>query len=154
MATSHFRARADAAPDALFSIITDPSQLPSWNTAIRRVVDAPVSLAEGAEWVVELHVMGRTWHSRSQVVELDTDSRTFRYRSRTDDGNPSYADWSWQIAAAAEGGSDVTVTWDLHPATFWRRVLFVHIRRGQLRREVDASVHQLAAAARKMLPRG
>lgn len=155
MATSQFSSRVDADADALFATLTDPSRLPSWNTAIRRVVDAPTPLAKGAEWVVELHVMGRTWNSRSEVAELNTDSRTFRYRSRTDDGNPSYADWSWQVsAAAAQGGSDVTVTWDLHPVTFWRRVLFVHIRHWQLRREVTASVDQLAAAARKMLPHG
>lgn len=139
---------------AVFATITDPSRLPSWNAAIRRVVDAPISLAGGSDWVVEMYVLGRTWHSHSQVAELNAVTRTFRYRSRTDDGNPSYADWAWTVTPAGQRGSDVTVSWDLHPVTFWRRVLFVHIRRWQLRREVGASVGELAGAARTVLPSG
>ncbi len=37
----------------------------------------------------------------------------FAYRSCTDDGNPWYAIWRWQIAPDGDGASRVTVSWDL-----------------------------------------
>jgi hypothetical protein len=44
-------------------------------------------------------------------------------------------------------GSRVTVTWSLHPATFWRRVLLGRIRARQLANtEVPTSLTALAAA--------
>jgi uncharacterized protein YndB with AHSA1/START domain len=121
-------AQVDGDPDVLFATLTDPARLPLWNAAVRRVIDVPVSLDGGADWVVEMHALGRTWRSRSHVVELDATARTFRYRSRTDDGNPSFTDWVWTVAPRRDGGRDVTVSWDLHPVTFWRRALFCQRR--------------------------
>ena len=85
-----------AAPDDVFGLITAPDRLPEWNGAIVRVVDAPQQLSVGAEWVVQLSALGQSWPSRSTVLELDPETRHFAYRSQTDDGNPSYADWSWR----------------------------------------------------------
>ena len=137
-----------AAPsDAVFALIIAPERLPEWNGAVVRVIDTPDQLRPGAEWVVELSALGQTWASRSTVVDIDPQARHFAYRSQTDDGNPSYADWSWQIADAPEG-CDVTVSLALHPATFWRRVLLAKIRASQLRRrEVPASLDALASLA-------
>jgi hypothetical protein len=70
----------------------------------------------------------------------------FAYRSGADDGNPSYAIWRWQVDPLEQGGSLVTVSWDLHPATFWRRALLARIRARQLRREVPASIVALTRA--------
>jgi len=134
-----------APPDEVFALITSPERLPEWNGAIVRVIDAPDQLSMGAEWVVQLSALGQSWLSRSTVVVLDQHARHFAYRSQTDDGNPSYADWSWTVAEAP-GGCDVTVSSSLHPLTFWRRVLLGKIRSGQLRRrELPASLHALAA---------
>ena len=134
-----------ALPDDVFALITTPERLPEWNGAIVRVVDAPEELTPGAEWVVQLSALGQSWPSRSTVVALDPRARHFAYRSQTDDGNPSYADWSWTVAEAP-GGCEVTVSYSLHPVTFWRRVLLGKIRSGQLRRrEVPASLTALAA---------
>ena len=137
-----------AAPaDDVFALITTPERLPDWNGAIVRVVDAPDQLCRGAEWVVQLSALGQSWPSRSTVVDIDPQARRFAYRSQTDDGNPSYADWSWSIAEAP-GGCEVTVSYALHPATFWRRVLLSRIRSWQLRRrELPASLHALASTA-------
>jgi uncharacterized protein YndB with AHSA1/START domain len=139
-----------AAPaDDVFALITTPERLPEWNGAIVRVVDAPATLSPHAEWVVQLSALGQTWPSRSTVVTIDPRARHFAYRSQTDDGNPSYADWSWSIADAP-GGCEVTVSCALHPATFWRRVLLSRIRSWQLRRrELPASLHALASSATK-----
>ena len=59
--------------------------------------------------------------------------------------DPSHADWNWQVADAG-GGSDLTVTVDLHPVTFWRRMLLARIRARQLRSEMRDSLEQLASA--------
>lgn len=136
-----------ASPDAVFRTLTDIAGLPAWNTRMTSVVDQPSSLEVGAEWVVEFHALGQTWRSRSTVEELDVTKRRFAYRSRTDDGNPSHVTWTWEVADDP-GGSRVAVTWDLHPVTFWRRVLLSRIRSRQLARtEVPASIAALAAAS-------
>ncbi len=136
-----------APPDEIFALITSPERLPEWNGAIVRVVDAPDELFPGAEWVVQLSALGQSWPSRSTVVAIDPQARHFAYRSQTDDGNPSYADWSWTVTEAPKG-CEVTVSCALHPATFWRRVLLGKIRSWQLRRrELPASLHALASSA-------
>lgn len=139
----------DGTPDQVFALITDVSRLPEWNDVIESVVEAPEALVIGADWVVELHALGQRWRSRSTLEELDVEQRRFAYRSRTDDGNPSWARWVWQVDEDP-AGSRVTVTWELHPVTFWRRVLFAHIRARQLARtELPSSLVALQAAARR-----
>lgn len=146
--TNTVEATVDADPDDLFATLTDVSRLPEWNTAITKVVDAPDTLEPGAEWVVQMHALAQSWDSRSRVLEIDRATRHFAYRSCTDDGNPSYAIWTWDVRQHP-AGSTVTLTWDLHPATFWRRVLLARIRARQLARtEIPASLQSLAAAAR------
>jgi uncharacterized protein YndB with AHSA1/START domain len=135
------------APDDVFRLFVSPERLPGWNAAIVGVVDAPEQLTPGVEWVVRLSALGQSWSSRSTVLELDAVDRRFVYRSRSDDGNPSYADWSWHVAEAA-GGCVVAVSYALHPATFWRRVLLAKIRGRQLvRRELPESLRALASLA-------
>jgi uncharacterized protein YndB with AHSA1/START domain len=136
-----------APPDEVFALITTPERLPEWNAAIVGVVNAPEHMAPGSEWVAQLTAMRQSWESRATVLEHDPYSRHFAYRSQTDDGNPSYADWSWQVTDAPLG-CEVAVTFALHPVTFWRRVLFARIRASQLRRrEIPASLRTLATTA-------
>lgn len=135
-----------SSPNDVFAFLTDLDRLPDWNAIMTSVVERPETLRPGAEWVVEVKAMGNTWRSRSRVEEYDTARRVFAYRSGTDDGNPSYAIWRWIVERAPEGGSRVTVSWDLNPATFWRRVLLSRIRARQLRREVPSSIDALARA--------
>jgi hypothetical protein len=135
-----------ASPDLAFAVLIDLDRLPEWNAIMTRVVDRPSTLASGAEWVVEFSAMGQTWRSGSRVEELDSAARVFAYRSGTDDGNPSYAIWRWRVEPAP-GGARVMVSWDLHPETFWRKLLLVRIRSRQLRREVPASIESLGRAA-------
>jgi uncharacterized protein YndB with AHSA1/START domain len=137
---------ADA--DAVFALVSDPERLSSWNTAIRQTTEAPDDFGPGAQWVVELSALGQTWPSRSTVTDLDRTARRFAYRSQTDDGNLSYADWTWSVTEAP-GGCDVAVSVALHPATFWRRALLARIRGFQLRRrELPGSLEQLEHAVR------
>jgi uncharacterized protein YndB with AHSA1/START domain len=133
-------------PDDVFAFLSDVDRLPDWNAIMTRVVERPDTLAPGAEWVVEFKALGNMWRSRSKLQEYDPTGHVFAYRSCTDDGNPSYAIWRWAVEPVGEGESRVTVSWDLNPATFWRRVLLARIRAHQLRREVPASIDALARA--------
>jgi uncharacterized protein YndB with AHSA1/START domain len=145
-AATRVSAVVPADPAAVFGTLTDVARLPDWNAAMRSIIDQPDRLAVGAEWVVEFRVLGRTWRSRSAVEEFDVGARRFVYRSGTDDGNPSYARWAWEVTEDP-AGSKVTVSWELHPVTFWRRTLLVRIRGRQLARtELPASLAALAAA--------
>jgi polyketide cyclase/dehydrase/lipid transport protein len=134
-------------PAAAFALVTDIERLSEWNAVITRVVERPDALTNGAEWVVELSAMGSSWNSRSRVTDHDADAGRFAYRSQTDDGNPSYGDWTWQVVEARTG-CQVTVTWDLNPQTFWRRVLLARIRNQALKKETRASLESLERAAR------
>jgi uncharacterized protein YndB with AHSA1/START domain len=131
----------DATPESVFDFITDVNHLPDWNAAIERVVEGPGSLTYGSEWVVVMHPSGLPrWNSRSHLEAINRDALRFAYRSKSDDGIASYVQWTWQIVAA-DGGAQVTVMWDGHPTTFWRRVLFApFVRRPQLSKEVPASL--------------
>lgn len=135
--------------DDVFNTITDIARLPDWNNAITTVIRQPDRLRVGADWIIEMHALGQTWHSRSIVEAFDPTGRSFAYRSATDDGNPSYALWTWVVTDHA-GGALVTVACELHPKTFWRRVLLVRIRARQLARsELPRSLVALEAAARR-----
>lgn len=137
-----------ASPDAVFQTLTDVDRLPAWNDAIVKVVEPLAALESGAEWVVEVRALGQSWNSRSRITAVDAAQRRFGYRSCTDDGNPSYALWTWTIDPHPDGGH-VTVTMELHPITFWRRVLLARIRARQVgRTELPSSLRALEAAAR------
>ena len=141
-----------ASADAVFATLTDIARLPEWNDVMTAVIEQPDRLEVGAEWLVEFHALGQTWRSRSTVEELDVAGHRLVYRSVTDDGNPSFARWTWTVTDDG-AGSRVTVKWELRPATFWRRVLLVHIRARQLARtEIPASLAALAGAVQRSQP--
>jgi uncharacterized protein YndB with AHSA1/START domain len=136
----------DATPDAVFELLADVDRLPEWNSIIRRVLRRPDEMIPGAEWVVEMQSMGQTWSSRSRLESIDRANRRISYRSGTDDDNPSYTVWHWEIRPDP-AGSMVEVRWDLNPRTFWRRHLIVHLRRRALAKEVPSSIEALGDAA-------
>ena len=128
-ATRHVAAPADV----VFGMVTDLNQLPTWNRRIRRVVEVPPKLTAGAEWVVEIR-LGKTFNSRSVVMELDERARRFVHRSKPDDDNPSSTVWTWQVEPDGDG-SRVTVGWDLQPLTPARRLLAAPLRARQIPRD-------------------
>ena len=131
-------------PDDVFDLITDVDRLPDWNLEIPAVVESPAALEVGAEWLVTIHAMHTHWNSRSRVVELDPVRRRFAYRSQTDDGNPSHADWRWQLSNGPDGrGTKVDVEVDIRPKTFWRRYLLSTLRRPSLRKAIEESLTAL-----------
>ena len=136
----------DVSPTVVLERLTDVAKLPEWNRAITEVLEQPAELGPGSVWKVRLHALGRSWVSTSTLVELDKTRGRFRHRSQSDDGNPSYADWEWTVQPDGTGVR-VTVTVALHPMTFWRKNLLVHLRRPALRKEMRASLIALSATA-------
>jgi uncharacterized protein YndB with AHSA1/START domain len=128
-----------ASATEVFQLITDVERLPLWNQAIRRIVERPATFTPGAEWVVVMRPQGMPpWKSRSHVEVIESDAR-FEYRSHSDDHNPSYARWRWDIAPT-DDGVRLTVSWDGHPETIGRKLFAASLRRRMLRREVSASL--------------
>lgn len=131
-----------APPETVFDVITDIDRLPDWNLEIPKVVESPADLAVGAEWVVAIHAMKTRWNSRSRVLELDRDRGRFAYRSQSDDGNPSFADWRWRLEPNP-GGTRVTVEVSVNPRTFLRRRVLSELRRSGLRKAIEQSLDAL-----------
>lgn len=128
----------------VFDLITDIVRLPDWNAAVKQVLERPPVLEPGAGWLVVVKPAGMpSWPSRSRLEEIDPAQGVFRHRSVTDDGNPSFAEWRWQVDEEP-GGSRLTVDWALHPRTFWRMRLLARWRARVLRtREVPQSLASL-----------
>ena len=149
MLLNEFHGRAsvtiEADPADVFATITAIDRLPEWNARIAGVLDPPsnLALAPGTEWVVQMVVPPARWASRSRVVTCDAGRGCFEHLSRSDDGNPSNVVWRWSVSPGAEG-TNVTVEWDVHIRTFWRRLLFGRLRRRQLATEVPDSLAALA----------
>jgi uncharacterized protein YndB with AHSA1/START domain len=127
----------------VFDYITDIARLPDWNHEIRQIVDAPATVEVGAEWVVEIHAMKTHWTSRSKATRVDRGAGVFEYRSQSDDGNPSHADWRWTITAMASRESTVAVEVEIHPRTFLRRWLLSEARKPTLRKSINQSLAAL-----------
>ena len=140
-----------ARPEVVFGVITDIARLPEWNDAIEGVIERPPELTAGAEWVVKMHpnrVM--SWKSRSRVATIDMEARCFAYRTWNADGNPSYADWKWEVVPI-DSVAQVTVSWDVYLKTLDRKFLAGPIRQRQLRKEVAGSLHALDHVAAQRL---
>jgi uncharacterized protein YndB with AHSA1/START domain len=132
----------EASPEAVFDRITDIEHLPDWNLEIPKIVELPPVLEPGTEWVVGIHAMHTHWNSRARVVQLDRAAGRFTYVSQTDDGNPSHADWRWQVNAHADG-AEVTVEVDVRPRTHFRKLIAARLRRGSLRKAMQLSLETL-----------
>lgn len=132
----------------VFDLLVDVDRLPEWNTHVHHVIARPDRpLAEGVEWVIQMRAMGTRWPSRSRALTVDRTALTLEHRSSSDDGNPSYALWSWQVTPTGPG-CRLTVTWAAHPKSFWRRLLLARARRPVLAREVTGSLAGLDAYLR------
>jgi hypothetical protein len=138
-------AELPATADDVFGLLVDVGRLPEWNAQLPHVVAPGGPLRVGSEWVVVQCGLGPgiRWSSRATVLELDRAAGRFGYRSGSDGPNTSFATWTWTVTPIADGAR-VTVGWQLHPKTFWRRTVGARVRHRQLRDEVGASLQRMA----------
>lgn len=150
---AHATATLNAPAEAMFERITNIARLPEWNAEIPEVHEAPSVVEPGAQWVVEIKAMGTHWRSRSEAVEVDATRGVFRYRSVSDDGNPSFADWRWELAPV-DGGERTRVDVHLaaHPRTLWRKYLLSNLRRPVIRRAMRRSLVALETSVHNSMP--
>jgi uncharacterized protein YndB with AHSA1/START domain len=141
--TLHDEITVAAPPDDVFDRVLDVDHLTEWNREIARIIEPRAAIEVGAQWVVEIRAVHTHWPSRSELTRVDRDARRFAYRSVTDDGNPSHADWRWQVDPDP-AGAHVTVEVDVRPRTFWRRMLLARYRRRSLRLAINTSLRALA----------
>jgi uncharacterized protein YndB with AHSA1/START domain len=136
----------------VFDLLIDVDRLPEWNAHVHHVIERPDRpLASAVEWVIQMRAMGTRWPSRSTALTVDRSTLSFEHRSCSDDGNPTYALWSWQVTPSATG-STLTVMWAVHPRSFWRKLLLARARRPVLADEVKASLAGLDAYLRATNP--
>src|SRR4051794_17443447 len=111
-------ARLTAPADVVFGALVDVDGLPEWNAHVHHVIESPGGpVSEGTEWVVQMRASGGRWPSRSRALVVDAAAGRLEYESRSDDGNPSYGLWSWQVTPIATG-CELMVTWAIHPHTW------------------------------------
>jgi uncharacterized protein YndB with AHSA1/START domain len=130
----------DASPQQVFAVLVDVARLPEWNAKVHHVIELPGGpVAEDSEWVVQMRAMGTRWPSRSHATVVDAQGCRFEHTSRTDDGNPSYSMWSWEVRPDI-CGSELTVTWAMYVRTFGRRTFAAPLRKPRLEAEVRTSL--------------
>jgi uncharacterized protein YndB with AHSA1/START domain len=99
----------------VFDLLVDVQRLPEWNAHVHHVIERPDRpLTTGVERVIQMRAMGTRWPSRSRALNVDRAALSFEHRSCSDDGNPSYALWSWQVKPIRAGS---TLTRDLDRAS-------------------------------------
>jgi hypothetical protein len=100
-----------------------------------------------------MRASGGRWPGRSRALVVDPIARRFEYESRSGDGNPTSALWSWQVTPA-DAGCELTVTWAVYPRTWGRRLLGARIRRPALIAEVRIRVRHVQPPRRTRGIRG
>lgn len=136
-----FDGYVDAPATSVFAAVGDLGRLAEWNRRIVGVTEAPERLERGAEWVVEVQLLGQTYRSRSSVLAVDPGAGLLRYRSNPD-GDPDFSIWTWVVTPEGPG-CRVAVEWDLHPVQLVNRVFWARLRSRQLRKELPASIAAL-----------
>ena len=124
--------RVNLSPDEAFARVT------------RVAAGVPRPFAEGDEWI--LPGGGRTV-TRCHVIEADAAARTLVYRCKPDRDDPSFTIWTWHVEPDAdEGGSRVTLGWELRPVAFVRKHLLVHVDAWRVqRREAPAALATMSS---------
>ncbi|HEX4189813.1 MAG TPA: SRPBCC family protein [Marmoricola sp.] len=107
-----------APPSVVFAILSDPRQHPRIDGSgnVREAVSGPDKLELGSEFGMSMK-MGAPYKMKNRVVEFEQD-RLIAWR------HAGVHRWRYELAPTADGGTDVTETWDLsHYGPVGRNVL-------------------------------
>jgi uncharacterized protein YndB with AHSA1/START domain len=129
-----------AAPEVVFAIVSDPRQHAriDGSGTVEDVVSGPDTLVLGSEFGVAMK-QGASYRMKNRVVEFEQD-RLIAWR------HVGAHRWRYQLEPA-DGGTQVTETWDLSPYPAPVRPLVRLLFGKKTQRAVDATMVKLKAAA-------
>ncbi len=130
-----------APPAVVFAILTDPRQHAriDGSGTVRDAVSGPDRLELGSEFGMDMK-NGAKYKMKNTVVEYETD-RLIAWR------HIGKHRWRYQLSPTADGGTDVTETWDLSPYDPVSRTVLRTVFGGRTQQALTRTMAKLKAAA-------
>jgi uncharacterized protein YndB with AHSA1/START domain len=131
----------DAPPAVVFAIVADPRQHPriDGSGTVRGSVSGPERLELGSEFGMTMK-QGAPYKIKNRVVELEPD----RVIARRHKGQHR---WRYELAPTADGGTEVTETWDLSHYPAIGRSALSALFGAKTQEAIEATLVKLKAAA-------
>lgn len=131
----------DAPPAAVFAILADPRQHPriDGSGTVQGTVSGPERLTLGSEFGMDMK-MGASYKIKNKVVEYDED-RLIAWRHK------GLHRWRYELTPTADGGTEVTETWDLSRYPLPLRLGLSATLAGKTQKAIDGTLVKLKQAA-------
>jgi uncharacterized protein YndB with AHSA1/START domain len=131
----------DAPPSAVFAILADPRQHPriDGSGTVQGTVSGPERLTLGSEFGMDMK-MGAAYKIKNKVVEYDED-RLIAWRHK------GLHRWRYELTPTADGGTEVTESWDLSRYPLPLRLGLSAALAGQTQKAIDGTLVKLKQAA-------
>ena len=130
-----------APPATVFAIVADPRQHSriDGSGTVRDAVSGPDRLELGSRFGMSMK-MGAPYRISNKVVEHETD-RLIAWR------HAGLHRWRYELTPTADGGTEVTETWDLSHYPAPGRALLDRLFGAKTQKAIDATLVKLKAAA-------
>lgn len=131
----------DAPPAAVFAILADPRQHQriDGSGTVQGTVSGPERLTLGSEFGMDMK-MGASYKIKNKVVEYDED-RLIAWRHK------GLHRWRYELTPTADGGTEVTETWDLSRYPLPLRLGLSATFAAKTQKAIDATLVKLKQAA-------
>ena len=130
-----------APPSVVFEILADPRQHAriDGSGTVQSTVSGPDRLALGSEFGMDMK-LGGTYKIKNRVVEFEED-RLIAWR------HVGAHRWRYELTPTADGGTEVTETWDLSPYLLPARLTLGAIFGSRTEQALAATMVKLKQAA-------
>ena len=130
-----------APPATVFAILADPRQHPRIDGSgnVKGSISGPERLELGSEFGMDMK-QGAPYKIKNKVVELEPD-RVIAWR------HMSPHVWRYELAPTADGGTEVTETWDLSKCNPVMRGVLAVTFGAKTQKALEATLVKLKAAA-------
>jgi uncharacterized protein YndB with AHSA1/START domain len=130
-----------APPSVVFDILADPRQHPriDGSGSVRESLSGPDRLALGSEFGMDMK-LGGAYKIKNRVVEFEED-RLIAWR------HVGAHRWRYELTPTADGGTDVTETWDLTPYLLPARLALGAAFGSRTQRAIEGTLVKLKQAA-------
>lgn len=130
-----------APPSVVFAIVSDPRQHPRIDGSgnVRATISGPDRLELGSEFGMDMK-MGGAYKIKNRVVEFEPDQLIAWRHMGTHR-------WRYELTPTAEGGTDVTETWDLSRCNPVLRASLSAVFGSKTQRALEETMTKLKEAA-------